>query len=126
MSSYPNRPTKREIYKRLNEAKAILESKEGFFANPAKVVGELDKLRLPDSSGVWPLILDLLNEIKIEDYSGAHPPLPSTEPEIEGRDLYAFTWDSNLLDKKMYLKFAIKENDFYYVSLHVSRPKKRS
>ncbi|MBT3394128.1 MAG: hypothetical protein HN411_03335 [Waddliaceae bacterium] len=102
-----------------------LEERKGFFANPSKVVGELFELELEKTEALWIVLLDLLKEIELSDYSGASPPLKSYEPKIANCELYAFTWESSLLKKTMYLKFAIKNDCFYYVSLHQSRPKTR-
>jgi hypothetical protein len=120
--SYQNRPSIREIERRLKEAeKAIIEGKVAF-ANEAKVVGELFQLNIGDTEELWPIILELLGEIKNTDYAGAYPPLKSVEPLIADCELYAFVWDSTKYKKKMYFKFAVKDGVFYYVSLHNSRP----
>lgn len=121
MSSYPRRPSRREIDKYLKEAHDALHNKRALFCNPAKVVGELMKLGIGDSYEVWQLILQLLHEIQLEDYAGGHPPQKSYEPTIAHCELWAFAWQSKLLGKQMYLKFAIKDKTFYYISLHESR-----
>ena len=81
-------------------------------------------LETGDSEEVWPLILELLEEIEIDDYAGSHPPQRSYEPNIADCELFAFSWMSKKLQKEMYLKFALKDADFYYVSLHKSRKNK--
>lgn len=116
------RPSIREIDRRLKEAQKAINELRVSFANEAKVVGELFDLNLSDSEEVWTLIAELLQEISQTDYAGAHPPLRSFEPAIADCELYAFVWDSARLKKMMYLKFAIKEGFFYYVSLHKDRP----
>ncbi len=116
-----NRPSAKEIDKRLCEAKEALKNKRAFFANLAKIVGELTKLEIGDSSEVWELISMLIDEIQLTDYAGAHPPQKSYEPSIAGCELWAFSWMSVKLKKQMYVKFAIKAGNFYYVSLHESK-----
>jgi hypothetical protein len=118
-----NRPTNREIAKRIAEAKQALEGQKGLFANPSKLVSEFYELNIGDSDQVWELIRELLNEISPENYAGAKPPLKSYEKSIVNCELIAFSWHSHRLGKKMYMKFALKKGRFYYVSLHVSRPK---
>lgn len=115
------RPTERELHKKIQEAKDILKSASGIFANPAKVVNELYYLNIDNSCSVWQLICELLNELSPKDYAGCNPPQKSYEKTIEGVDLFAFCWSSERLKKKMYLKFALKNGRFYYVSLHPSR-----
>ena len=112
----------KELTSKLSEAISALSSNEGLFADPGAAVGELNKLKTGDSSEVWPLILKLLKEIGPADYTGGKPPLKSYLKTILGRDLFAFSWFSKTLNKKMYLKFALKNERFYYVSLHEDKP----
>lgn len=112
------RPTPREIDNRLKDAKDAIKNRCTIFANPSKVVGELMSLEIGETDEIWELILQFLNEIHPDDYAGTHPPQKSYEHSISNCDLWAFSWYSSLLKKKMYLKFSIKEGMFYYVSLH--------
>ena len=73
------RPSNRELDKKLREAKEFLKKQPGLFANPAKVVGELTALNIDDAKEVWDLIQELLEEITIEDYDGGRPPQKSYE-----------------------------------------------
>lgn len=120
---YEARPSDRELFKRLNEAKVALTNAPGFFANPAKAVGELYELGIMETQEVWHLIKELLEEIVPQDYEGARPPQKSYEKLIMGQELLAFSWLSSKFGKEMYLKFVIKNERFYYVSLHPSRSK---
>lgn len=120
----PKRPSDKELAGKLRAAKVALQLSPGFFADPGKVVGELNDLGIGRSSEVWPLIQRLLDEIGPSDYSGGRPPYKAYEKSIEGRELFAFSWVSQELGLKMYLKFALKDNRFYYVSLHQDRPPK--
>jgi hypothetical protein len=115
------RPSDRELYNKIEEAKSCLKEHKGRFANQAKIVGELYELEIDDTAEVWGLIRELLNEIKPNDYAGARPPQKSYEKAIVNKELLAFSWQSTKLGKKMYLKFALQEGLFYYVSLHESR-----
>lgn len=118
----PIRPSVKELTGKLKEAQELLYKQEGLFADPGKVVGELNALGIGDSKEVWELIKTILPEIKTEDYTGGKPPQKSYEKTIDGKELFAFSWESKHLGKKMYLKFAIKGDRFVYVSLHEDRP----
>ena len=120
----PKRPSIKELTGKLNEARNLLSKKEGLFADPGNVVGELSDLDIGDSMAVWNLIQSLLIEIEPKDYTGGYPPQKSYEKSIEGKELFAFSWQSNFLSKKMYLKFALKGDRFVYVSLHKDNPPK--
>lgn len=115
------RPSVKEIENRLKEAKNFLSNHSGLFANPSKVVGELNALDIGDTNEVWRLIKDLLDEITSKDYRGTRPPQKSYEKAIDGAELFAFSWWSQKCDKHMYIKFVLKNERYYYVSLHESR-----
>ena len=115
------RPSDRELLKKINEAKMYLKNRHGLFANLAKAVGELNALDIGDTNDVWLLILRLLEELSPKDYRGARPPQKSYEKSIEGTELFAFSWWSQSLAKQMYIKFVLKKERYYYVSLHRSR-----
>jgi hypothetical protein len=67
------------------------------------------------------MIKDLLTEITPNDYRGSRPPQKSYEKVIAGLELFAFSWWSEKLAKEMYIKFVLKNERYYYVSLHQSR-----
>lgn len=112
------RPTTRELYKKIREAKTCLREQPGLFAHPAKAVGELEALDIMETKDVWELILTFLEEIEPGDYAGTHPPMWSYEKTIEGKELFAFSWLSKKFEKRMYIKFVLKSSRYYYVSLH--------
>ncbi len=116
-----HRPTGRELTNKLKSAAEALRSRRAFFANPAKTVKELYDLEIGDASEVWDLLCELLQEIVPEDYAGKHPPERSYEKTIAGKELLAFVWRSRRLNKTMYVKFAMKDNQFAYVSLHAAK-----
>jgi hypothetical protein len=49
---HDKRPSDNELTKRLNEAKEFLKNRHGLFANPSKVVGELNDLDIGDTSDI--------------------------------------------------------------------------
>ncbi len=118
---HDRRPSDRELDKRLNEAKEFLKNRHGAFANPSKSVGELNDLDIGDTNDIWPLIRELLEEITPKDYRGGKPPQKSYEKAIVGLELLAFSWWSAKCAKQMYIKFVLKNERYYYVSLHESR-----
>ena len=115
------RPSDHELSKRITEAKEFLDNRLGIFANLSKAVGELNDLAIGDSDEVWVLIRELLEEISVKDYMGTRPPQKSYEKAILGCELFAFYWWSPQLGKQMYIKFVLKNERYYYVSLHQSR-----
>lgn len=118
---HDKRPSDRELTKRLDEAKEFLKNRNGVFATPSKVVSELNDLDIGDTNDVWQLIRELLEEISPNDYKGSKPPQKSYEKAIAGLELLAFSWWSPICAKRMYIKFVLKNERYYYVSLHQSR-----
>lgn len=118
---HDKRPSDRELTKRLNEAKKSLKNRHGLFANPSKAMDELNDLEIGDANDVWLLIRELLGEIAPKDYKGSRPPQKSYEKAIGGLELLAFSWWSPKCAKQMYIKFVLKDEQYYYVSLHESR-----
>lgn len=116
-----NRPSDGELDRKLTAAKAALKTCKGLFANINKAAGELNALDMESSSQVWRLIAELLEEISPKDYAGSRPPQKSYEKMIEGKELFAFCWESKKLRQNMYIKFALKDNRYYYLSLHKSK-----
>lgn len=120
-----HRPSNRELTKRLNEAKEFLNNRYGLFVNQSKAVGELNDLDIGDTNDVWKLIRELLEEISPKDYKGSRPPQKSYEKAITGLELLAFSWWSPKCAKQMYIKFVLKDERYYYISLHQSRSKEQ-
>lgn len=118
---HDKRPSDRELAKRLNEAKEYLKNRHGLFAHPSKAVGELNELGIGGTNDVWQLIRELLEEISSKDYMGSRPPQKSYEKVIAGLELLAFSWWSVKCGKQMYIKFVLKDERYFYVSLHQSR-----
>lgn len=118
---HDKRPSDRELTKRLDEAKEFLKKRQGVFAIPSKIVAELNNLDIGDANDVWELIRELLEEISPKDYKGSRPPQKSYEKAIAGSELLAFSWWSPKCAKQMYIKFVLKDERYYYVSLHPSR-----
>lgn len=115
------RPSDRELVNRLNKAQEYLRNRHGLFANPAKVIGELNALDVEDTNDVWKLIRELLKEISPKDYKGTRPPQKSYETTVANCELLAFSWWSPKLSKQMYIKFVLKNEQYYYISLHQCR-----
>ena len=118
------RPSHKELSKKLREAQEVLSQKDGFFAEPSKNLCELDKLHL-EIEDFWSFIFKILSEIHPENYTGSRPPQKAYETKIIGSELFAFSWTSSFFKKKMYLKFVLRNNNFYLVSLHEDKPIKK-
>ncbi len=95
---------------------------------------DLDEMGFAGEDELWDCLPGLLTEIRsgspVECYAGTRPPQKSYEPGIEEEELWAYSWFSDRLQKRVYLKFVIikdasGEPHYLHVRLHPDRPKGR-
>ncbi len=123
---FKNRPSYNETAKKISQAKkALRENQVSFGPNTGKLVDEFTQLKIGDTKEIWELLKDLLEEIEPSHYAGPHPPMLAIEPNIKGSELFIFIWQSKKMQKEMYLKFSIKGDHFFYISLHPSNRSKK-
>jgi hypothetical protein len=114
------RPSKRELFKKLKQAKEAVSSDSLLIIN-SEVIAE-------DALDLGYLVIDLKNvlltlfdEIDPDHYAGNYPPKKSYESQIKGSELFAFRWKSKYFGCKVYLKYSLKGEKLYLVSLHQHR-----
>ncbi len=115
-----SRPSKKECEKRLGKAKQAVIDGQYEIENLFAFVCDIDEFGyiVSDLERVLPVLFD---EIGYRHYAGQRPPTKSYKSQIEGAELWAFSWNSKLLGCKTYLKFALKNDKMWIVSLHKSR-----
>jgi hypothetical protein len=118
------RPTHKEINRKLKEAKEAVSENRISILSPVSVAADTLELEL-DFGNISNTLIEILDETTPEDYVGLHPPQRSYEDQIRGCDLFAFRWLSKRLGCRTYLKFAIKDNRLWLVSLHEDRKGKK-
>jgi hypothetical protein len=101
-----------EVELKIEEARtAILAGRCFFVLDISKLVDEFFTLKIGDVKEIWPLLLDLLQEVQPENYC-VSPEYPTTSKQV-----ILFLWKSKKLKKKMALKFAVEKGVFYYFFL---------
>jgi len=74
--------------------------------------GDFEECALYDEDDLWEKLPKLLDELKranpINCYAGRYPPEKSFEPELDGLELWAYHWESEVMNCRIYLKFSIK------------------
>lgn len=118
-----NRPSHKEINHKITQAKEALSANRLFFVNPASLAADALDLGLTIKE-LTETLYDLLGEISPGDYAGQRPPQRSYEDEILQCELFPFKWESSRLGCTVYLKFAVKNNRLWIVSLHEDRIKR--
>lgn len=107
---------KNHILKQIERAKAAVISKQCFFyASSQSSVMEFMNLGIDSADEIWPLMSELLNELKPQhrtktDFKASQDLSPESES-------ITFIWDSERLKKKAKLTFILHVNHFYYFSL---------
>jgi hypothetical protein len=115
-----NRPSHKEISRKLTLAKEVVSENRISILNPVSVATDTLELGL-NLRNISNILSDLLEEIEPDDYAGQYPPQRSYEDEIKDCELLAFRWLSKKLGCRVYFKFTLKETRLWLVSLHEDR-----
>jgi len=115
-----NRPSHKEISRKLTLAKEAVSENRISILNPVSVATDTLELGL-NLRNISYILSDLLEEIEPDDYAGQYPPQRSYEDEIKDCELLAFRWLSKKLGCRVYFKFTLKETRLWLVSLHEDR-----
>jgi hypothetical protein len=115
-----NRPSHKEISRKLTLAKEAVSENRISILNPVSVAADTLELGL-NLRNISSILGDLLEEIEPDDYVGQYPPQRSYEDEIKDYELLAFRWLSKRLGCRVYFKFTLKETRLWLVSLHEDR-----
>lgn len=111
------RPTHRELTGKIKQAiKAVSDDwicilNQEILARDALELG----YQMSDLSDI---LTDLLSAILPEDYIGHEPPEKSYEDRIKGIELFPFKAYSKILGCNVYLKFGLKGEFIWIISLH--------
>jgi hypothetical protein len=119
-----DRPSHKEINRRIKEAKEAVSENRVSILSPADVAADALELGL-DFGTVTNILIEILEEITPGHYVGLYPPQRSYKDEIMDCELFAFRWLSKRLGCRTYLKFTIKDNRMWLVSFHEDRKGKK-
>ena len=120
-------PTSKTIAAKVREAIEALDSgKYAAIANK-HVSADMEELGFDSAEEYWDAIYGFLHEIQDADtvkcYVGGRPPQRSYERGFQGLELFAYAWDSPSTNRRMYLKFGIRNETYYHLDCHEDRPK---
>ncbi|MBI9077158.1 MAG: hypothetical protein JEZ02_17245 [Desulfatibacillum sp.] len=117
-----NRPSNKELQKRLTEAKAAISQGRKAVENLFSLIEDLNDFGylMKDFTQLLP---DILEEVKPRHYAGQRPPASAYASQIRGKELWAFSWKSKIVGCEVYFKFAFKDDMLWIVSFHKSRPR---
>jgi len=115
-----DRPSHKEINRKIKQAKEAVSENQFSILNPVIIAADAFELGV-NLQNISYILIDLLEEVTPNHYAGRYPPQQSYEHDIEGYELLAFRWLSKKLGCRVYLKFTIKGNRVWLVSLHEDR-----
>ena len=136
--SYPsNRPTHKELRKKLAQAIQALDAGQYVIVDRERhFLPDMDSLESLDQTEHFTQIRTFLQEIQEaggpECYVGKRPPYFSYHPGYENVELFAFVWQSPSTSKDLYLKFGICLNGdalpptYVYLNCHEDEPSKKN
>lgn len=116
------RPSKKELFGRLRNAKAAVYQGNVFLIDQDVIAEDAIELGYDIGDELRQVLAELLEEITVYHYAGARPPQKSYKQDIEGLELFPFVTESRRFACRVYLKFAIIEDSLWLVSLHQDRP----
>ena len=121
------RPSNREKYNKVSEAIAAIECGACFRLLTKHISMDDEAMGVDDEDGFWTMLVELLKEVltvdPVKHYAGRHPPQRSYEAKLKDKELWAYAWDSEILGKRMYVKFCITKGCYFHVDCHESQPK---
>jgi len=117
-----NRPSPKELRGKIRQAKDAVSQGNVFILNPSDIAAVALDLGFDVDSELQTVIMELLMGVSPTNYSGTRPPTISNMKAISGKDLFAFTVKSRRFGCDIYLKYALKNDVFWLVSLHQNKP----
>lgn len=116
------RPSNKELYNKIKQGKEFVAQGNILLVDSDVIAADATELGY-QVTNLKSILYQLLDEVQIEHYVGAHPPRRSYEPLIKNCELFEFKWTCKRLGYDIYLKYCLKGETFYLVSLHKDRPK---
>jgi len=121
------RPSRGEIIKKVTLAIKAIEGGNKAIPDSKHFTSDQDDLGIEDTKDLWPLLIALLEEVQeigaFDCYVGGKPPQKSYEVAVEGKELWAYAWESESMGKRMYIKFCLVKDHYFYMGCHESKLK---
>jgi hypothetical protein len=114
------RPTHKDLSGKINQAKAAVKAGRIALVDQTVIVADLLDLG-HEISALPKILLDLLEQVTPGSYAGTMPPQRSYKSRIAGSELYAFKCVSKRMGCTVYIKFTLKHDFLWLVSIHEDR-----
>lgn len=116
-----NRPTYKELDKKLTEARNAADTGYVSLINPEAVASDAIELGYHIEDELLGALTSVLDGTTPKHYAGKRPPARSYENKITASDLYAFRTESGRFNCVIYLKFTMFNNELWIISFHKNR-----
>jgi hypothetical protein len=116
------RPSKKELFGKLRDAKAAVNQGNIFLIDQDVIAEDAIELGYDIGDELPQVLAELLEGTTVHHYAGSRPPQKSYKQDIEGLELFPFVIESRRFACRVYLKFAVSEDSLWLVSLHQDRP----
>lgn len=114
-----SRPTHKELSNKLRKAKELLATGSIEILEPQVILADSLELGYSFQFEFKAIVEEILALADPNNYAGSRPPQRSYENQIKGAELFAFAFQSPLLDNKdVYFKFALYQDVLVVISLH--------
>jgi hypothetical protein len=114
------RPSHKELNNKISLARAAVSEGRIEFVDPVSIAGDALEVGYLVAD-IANILSEILNEITPHKYVGTRPPQRSYEEKIRNCELFAFRWESRRFGCELFLKFTLKEDIMWLVSLHPHR-----
>lgn len=114
------RPSHKELNKKVKLAKVAISGERVDIVDPASIAADALELGYL-TEDILKILAEILDEITPENYVGTRPPQRSYEEKIRNCELFAFRWESRRFGCELFLKFTLKDDIMWLVSLHPHR-----
>jgi hypothetical protein len=116
-----SRPSDKEIFKTIGEAKEAIAKGRIAVLNPIVVASDALELGYLIEEELESLLAELVDSLAPAHYVGTRPPQKSYEQTIKGLELFPFKVNIPRFQFPIYLKFTLSLKVLWLVSLHKSR-----
>jgi len=118
------RPTYKELNNKIVKAKEAISKERINLLEPHVIA--MDALELGyEVDNIAKVLSELFNEATPKHYVGSHPPQKSYKGDIFNLNLFAFKIESKRFSCDVYVKYVLKDETLWLVSLHEHREKEQ-
>jgi hypothetical protein len=124
------RPSKHEILSKVDKALEAIACGNRQVARSVHLADNFEDCSIYDENDLWEKLPKLSMELKganpVLCYAGTNPPMRADDPFLEGLELWAYHWYSDMMNFRIYLKFCIKygadkKPHYLHASIHQDR-----